>query len=109
MLGKLLHTCLITEDRAFGTLTGGVDGEDSQTSALLSEHMHAKLVDGGGFSSAWHTTDTHTYTVAAIRQTLVDDLLGLGLMIGVHTLDEGDSLGEHGDIALEDPFHHLCR
>ena len=109
MLGKLLHTCLITEDRAFGALTGGVDGEDCQTTALLTEHVDAELVDGGGLTGTWYATDTHTDTVAAIGQTLVDDLLGTRLMIGVHTLDEGDCLREHGDIALEDAFHHLCR
>ena len=54
--------------------------------------MDAELVDGGGLAGTWYATDTHTDTVAAIGQTLVDDLLGTRLMIGVHTLDERDGL-----------------
>ena len=92
MLGELLHTRLIAEDRALGTLTGGVDGQHSQATAFLAEHMHAELVDGGRFTGTWYATDTHTDTVAAIGQTLVDDLLGTHLVVGIHTLDEGDGL-----------------
>ena len=97
MLGKFLHTRLITEDRTFGALTGGIDGKNGQTTSFLTEYVHAELIDRGGLASTWN------------RQTLVDDLLGTGLMVGVDTLDKGDSLREHGDIALKDAFHHLCR
>ena len=109
MLGELLHTRLITEDRTFGALTGGIDGKDGQTTSFLTEYVHAELIDRGGLAGTWYTTDTYTDAVATIRQTLVDDLLGTGLMVGVDTLDKGDSLREHGDIALKDAFHHLCR
>ena len=92
MLGEFLHTCLIAEDRAFGALTGGIDGEDCQTTALLTEHMYAELIDGGGLAGTWYATDTHTDTVAAIGQTLVNDLLSARLVVGVHTLNERDGL-----------------
>ena len=109
MLRQLFHTGLISEDRAFGTLTGRVDSENSEFAAFLTEYVHAELIDRGGLAGTWYATDTYTDAVATIRQTLVDDLLGTGLMVGVDTLDKGDSLREHGDIALKDAFHHLCR
>ena len=52
-------------------------------------------------------TDAHTDTVAAIRQTLVDDLLGTCLVVGIDALDEGDGLREDGDVSLEDALYHL--
>ena len=107
MLGEFLHARLVAEDRALGALAGGVDGQHSQTAALLTEHMHAELIDAGRLAGSRHTTDTYTHTVAAIGQTLVDHLLRLRLMVGIDTLNEGDSLRQHGDIALEDAFNHL--
>ena len=92
MLGKLLHTGLVAEDAAFRTFTGGVDSKNCQTPSLLLQHMDAKLVDTRGLTGARHTTDTHTYAVATIGQTLIDHLLCSGLMVGVHTFDEGDGL-----------------
>ena len=92
MLRQFLHARLIAEDTALGALARGVDGEYGQATAFLAEHMDAKLVDTGGFACTRHTTDTYADAVAAIGQTLVDDLLRLGLMVGVDTLDEGDGL-----------------
>ena len=108
MLGELLHTCLVAEDGAFGALAGGVDGEDGQTPALLFQHVDAKLVDTRRLACARDATDAHTDTVAAIRQTLVDDLLGTSLVVRIDALDEGDGLREDGDVALEDALYHLA-
>ena len=107
MLGELLHARLVAEDRALGALAGGVDGQHSQTAAFLLEHMDAKLIDGGTLAGSRHAADTHSHGIAAIGQTLVNDLLGTRLMVGVDTLDEGDGLGKDGNIALEDTFYHL--
>ena len=107
MLGELLHARLVAEDGAFGALTGGVDGEDGQTASLLFQHVDAELVDTRRLACARHATDAHTDAVAAVRQTLVDDLLGTRLVVRVDALDEGDGLREDGDVALEDTFYHL--
>ena len=92
MLGELLHTRLVAEDGTFGALAGGVDGEDGQTATLLLQHMYAELVDTRRLASARHATDAHTDTIAAIRQTLVDDLLRTSLVVWIDALDEGDGL-----------------
>ena len=107
MLCQLLHTCFIAQNRALGALTTRVDGQHCQLSTLLLEYVHTELVDRGTLTCAWHTTDAYADAVAAIGQTLIDDLLGLGLMIGVDALDECHGLREDGDIALEDAFYHL--
>lgn len=80
MNGEFLHTCLITQDTTFRTLTAGVDGKDSEFAAFLLQHMDAKGIDGSRLASPWHATDTHTDRVTAIGQTLVDDLLRFRLM-----------------------------
>ena len=108
MLGQFLHARFVAEDAALGALTGGVDGEYGQPTALLAEHVDAELVDRGALAGTWHAADTHTDGVAAIGQALVDDLLSLGLMVGVDTLDERDGLREDGDIALEDALDHIA-
>ena len=100
MLRELLHACLIAQDRTLGALTRGVDGEDSQTTSLFAEHVNAKLVDRGTLTCAWHTTDAYADAVAAIGQTLINDLLGLGLMIGIDALDECHGLREDGDLTM---------
>ena len=92
MLGQFLHAGLIAKDRTLGTLTGGVDGQDSQLAALLLQHMNAKLINTRRLACTRHTTDTNADAVAAIGQTLVDDLLSPCLMVGVHALDEGHRL-----------------
>lgn len=107
MLRQLLHARLITQDGALGAFTRGVDGEDSQTASLFAEHMNAKLVDRGTLTCAWHTTDAYTDTAPTIGQTLIDDLLGLGLMIGVDALDECHGLREDGDVALDDALYQF--
>lgn len=107
MLRELLHACLIAQDRTLGALTRGVDGEDSQTTSLFAEHVNAKLVDRGTLTCAWHTTDAYADTAPTIGQTLIDDLLGLGLMIGVDALDECHGLREDGDVALDDALYQL--
>ena len=73
----------------------------------LLEYMHTKLVDRGTLTSARHTTDTNANGITTIRQALVDDLLRTGLMVGIHTLNQCDSLREDGYIALQDTFNHL--
>ena len=92
MLGKLLHTCLVAEDGALRTLARGVDGEDGQTTSFLFQHMDAELVDRGTLARSWHTADAHTNGMATIGQTFIDNLLSSGLMVGIHTFDEGDGL-----------------
>ena len=92
MLSEFLHARLITEDAALGPLTGGVDGEHGQTASLLTQDMHAKLIDARGLTGAWNATDAHTHATAAVGQTLVNDLLGTGLMVGVDTLNQCDGL-----------------
>jgi hypothetical protein len=108
MLGELLHTRLITEDRTFGALTGGIDGKDGQTTSFLTEYVHAELIDRGRRSCPRHPADAHTDATATVRQALVDDLLGTGLMVWVDTLDEGHSLGKDGDVTLDDTLDQLC-
>ena len=69
--------------------------------------MDTKLVDAGRLARTGHAADAHADRIAAIGQALVDDLLGLLLMVGVDTLDQRDSLREDGDIALDDALDHL--
>ena len=69
--------------------------------------MNAKLVDTGRLACTRHATDTNAYGVAAIRQTLVDNLLRLGLMVRIDAFHQRDSLREDGDIALDDALNHL--
>ena len=69
--------------------------------------MHSKLIYRGTLTCSRHTTDTNADGVAAIRQTLVDNLLRLGLMVGVYTLDERYGLRQDGDIALDDTLDHF--
>ena len=107
MLGEFLHTSLVAEDRALGALRGGIDGEDGQASALLLQHMDAELIDARRLAGTWHTTDANADAVTTERQATVNDLLSLGLVIGVDTLDERDSLREDGDVTLEDALNHL--
>ena len=92
MLSELLHTRLVTKDRALCTFAGGVDGKDGQSPTLLTKHMDAKLINRGGLTCAWHTTDAHAHRVAAIGQALVNHFLRTGLMIGINTLDESHGL-----------------
>ena len=54
--------------------------------------MDAKLVDTRRLAGTWYTADANANAIAAKGQTLVDDLLGLGLMVGVDTLHQGDGL-----------------
>ena len=107
MYGELLHTGLVAQDATLGTFTTGVYGQHSQSPTLLFQQVDAKLIDAGGLTSPWHTTDADAYTIAAIRQTFVDDLLRLGLMVGVDTLYQGHRLTEDGDVALDDTLNHL--
>ena len=107
MDGELLHARLITQDRTLRTLRRRVDGQHSQTATLLLQHMDTKLVDAGRLARTGHAADAHADRIAAIGQALVDDLLGLLLMVGVDTLDQRDSLREDGDIALDDALDHL--
>ena len=109
MQGEFLHAGLVTEDTALGTFRRGVDGKDSKFATFLLEYVDTELVDTRRLARSRYTTDTHTDGVAAIGQALVDDLLSLGLMVGVDTLNEGYGLREYRDIALEDTLHHLCR
>ena len=92
MLSEFLHTCLIAEDRALRTFAGWVDSEDGQASAFLLQHMDAELVDTRRLACARYTTDTHPHATSTVGQTTVDDLLCLGLVVGVDTLDESDGL-----------------
>ena len=107
MLRQLLHTRLIAKDAALGALTGGVDGQDCQFAAMLTEHVHTKLVDTGRLASTGNAADTDADAMAAIRQTAVDNLLCLRLMVRVDTLYQRHGLRQDGDIATEDTFHHL--
>ena len=62
--------------------------------------MNAKLVDTRRLARTRYTTDAHTDTVATIGQTLVDYLLRLCLMVGIHTFYQRHRLREDGDVAL---------
>ena len=107
MRGEFLHTRLITQNGTLGALGRGVDGQDCQLATLFLQHVDAKLVNRGGFTSTWYSTNAHTDAVTTIGQTFVDDLLRLGLMVWVDTLYQRDSLRQDGDIALDDAFNHL--
>ena len=69
--------------------------------------MDAKLVDTRRFSCTRNTTDTHTDAVAAIGQALVDDFLGLSLMVRIDTLHQRHSLREDRDVAFDDTLYHI--
>ena len=107
MLSQLLHSGFIAKDRALGALATGVDGKHSQLAAFLLQHVHSKLIYRGTLTSSRHTTDTNADGVAAIRQTLVDNFLRLGLMVGVYTLDKCYGLRQYGYIALDDTLNHF--
>ena len=109
MQRQFLHTRLVTQDTALGALRGGVDGQDSQLAALLLQHMDAKLVDTRRLTCARHAADAHTDTVTTIGQTLVNHLLRLCLMVGIHTLYQRHRLRQDGDIALQDALYHIGR
>ena len=105
--GQLLHARLIAQDAALGALTGRVDGEHGQLAAFLFQQVDAELVDAGRLAGTRHAADADAHTAPAVGQTLLDDLLRLGLMVGVDALDEGDGLREDGDVALQDAFYHI--
>ena len=107
MHAELLHARLVAQNAALRALTAWVDGQDGEASAIFLEDVDAELVDAGGLAGTRDTADAHTDAVATIGQTLVDDLLCLGLMVGVDTLDERYSLRQDGDIALDDTLNHF--
>ena len=107
MNGELLHARLVAQDAALGALGRGVDGEDGEAPALLLEYMDAKLVDAGRLAGTRHATDADAHAVAAVGQTLVDDLLSLGLVFGLDALYQRDGLREDGDVALDDALYHF--
>ena len=107
MQRQLLHACLVTEYGTFRPFGTGVDGQDGELAAFLLQHVHAKLVDAGGFAGAWYTADAHSDRVAAVGQALLNDFLGLSLMGGVDALHQGDGLTEDGDVTLADAFHQV--
>ena len=87
MQSQLLHAGLIAQNATLRALAGGVDGQHGQLAAFLFQHMNAKLIDRGGLASTRNAADAHSDGFAAIGQTFLDDLLGLGLMVGIDTLD----------------------
>ena len=107
MNGELLHARLITQDRTLRTLRRRVDGQHSQTATLLLQHMDTKLVNAGRLARTGHAADAHADRIAAIGQALVDDLLGLLLVVWIDTLNQRNSLRENSDIALDDALDHL--
>ena len=70
--------------------------------------MYAKGINAGRLASAWNTADTHTDAITAVGQALVDDLLSLGLVVGIDALNQRHGLRQDGDIAFDNAFHHLC-
>ena len=107
MYAEFLHARLVAQNTTLRTLRRGVDGQHSQPATLLFQHMDAKLVDTRRFACARHATDAYTDAVATIGQTFVDDLLRLGLMVGINTLHQCHSLRKHSDITLDDTLHHI--
>ena len=59
---------------------------------MFLQHMDAKGVDARRFAGTWHTAYTYANAVATEGQALVDDLLSLGLVVGVDALHQRDSL-----------------
>ena len=108
MYGQFLHTCLISQDTSLGTLTAGVDSQYRQASAFLFQQMNAKLINRGRLTSSRHATDTDTHTLSAIGQTLIDYLLRLSLMVGIHTLYQRHRLRENRHVTLYDTLNHFA-
>ena len=69
--------------------------------------MDAELVNAGRFAGSWYTADAHTDAIAAIGQTLVDNLLSFLLMLRMDTLYQRHRLRQNGDVALDDALHHF--
>ena len=92
MDGELLHACLVTQNRTLGALATGVNGQDGKATAMFLQHMDAKGVDARRFTGTRHTAYTYANAVATEGQALVDDLLSLGLVVGVDALHQRDSL-----------------
>ena len=108
MYGQFLHTCLISQDTSLGTLATGVDSQHRQAAAFLLQQMNAKLINRGRLTSSRHTTDTDTYTFPAIGQTLIDHLLRLSLMVGIHTLYQRHRLRENRHVTFHDTLNHFA-
>ena len=106
MDGQFLHAGLIAQDTAFGTLTAGVDGQDSQLSSL-SEHMQPENINGGTLAGTRHSADSDTNRPAGIRETFLYNLLSDGLMFGFHTLHQCHGLTQDGHVTFHNTFHIL--
>ena len=103
---QLFHTGLVAQDTAFGTLAARVDGQDSQLSTLL-QHMQAEHINRSALSCTRHTADADTHGFSGIRQTLLNDLLGYGLMLGLGTFHQSHRLTKHRHITLHNAINIL--
>ena len=109
MDGELLHACLVTQDRTLGAFAAGVDGQHGQATTAFLQYVDAKGIDACRLAGTRNSTDTHANAVTTEGQTLVDDLLGLSLVVWVDTFYQRDGLRKDGDISLRDTLNHLCR
>ena len=63
MDGKFLHAGLVAQNRTFGTLAGGVDGQHGQLVVVAAE-VHAKGFDEGALASPRDACDAQTKRLA---------------------------------------------
>ena len=92
MNGKLLHTCLITQNTAFTTLTTGVDGKHRQLTCIFLQYMQTENINGSTFTCSRYTTDTYTDRISGIRQAFLNDLLCHCLVFNFHAFHQSHCL-----------------
>ena len=61
----------------------------------------------GRLTRSRYTCDTDAHRLARIRQATLDNLLRLGVVVGIVALDKGYRLREDGDVAIQDSRHIL--
>ena len=105
MHAEFFHACLVAEDAAFGAFAAWVDGEDGESSAVFLEDVNAEFVYAGALAGSWDAADADSDAFSCVWQTLFDDFLRYGLMLGYGAFDECHGLPQYGDVTFQDAFH----
>ena len=101
-----LHAGLVAEDRTAAALRAGVDGQYRQLVLERGDHI-AYGFDEGRFSGSRDARDADAYRFPGMRQALFDDLLRLGIVVGVAAFYQGDGLRKRRDVALKNALDVL--
>ena len=106
MNGKFFHTGLVPQDTSLSAFATRVDGQYRQL-ATFFQNMQAEHIDRRALSGTRHPTDTNTHRVSRIRQALLDDFLGNGLMFRFEAFHHSDCLTQYRHISLDNAVYKL--